>query len=336
MPWGYAAVAGATLIGSSMTAGATSDAASAQAAASDASIAEQQRQFNITQANEAPYLANGTAANNQLAMLLGISPTSSPSSAPVTASAPPDQSEANFDSAAYLAANPQVADPNQWATSAWDHYQQYGKNQGIAFPYINPPTVAPAATTTATPAPSANPSFGSLLKPFTAADLAADPVYNSGLQFGLDQGTSAINQQALQSGSYNSGATLKALTQYANDYGSTKANDSYNRYNTTNSQIYNQLAGISGTGQTAVSQVASTGTNTANAISSDLTNQGNSTAAGIIGGSNAWGSGISSINGIYNNYNSNQQLQQLLGNSSSGTSNSLSGSYITGNDATIY
>lgn len=258
MPWGYVAVAGATLVGSSMAAGATSDAASAQAAASDASIAEQQRQFNITQANEAPFLANGTAANAQLSNLLGISGNTSAA------------------------------------------------------------------------------GYGSLTQPFTAADLAADPVYQNAMGFGLSQGSAAINQQALQSGSYYSGATAKALTQYGNDYATTQGNNAYNRYNTTNSQIYNQLAGISGTGQTAAGQVATTGTNTANAISSDLTNQGNSTAAGIIGGSNAWGSGISSINGIYNNYNSNQQLQQLLGNSSSGTSNSLSGSYIAGNDATIY
>lgn len=248
MPWGYAAVAGATLIGSSMAAGSASDAADAQTQASQASIAEQQREFNLTQANQAPFLANGTAANAQLSNLLGVSGNTSAA------------------------------------------------------------------------------GYGSLTQPFTAADLAADPVYNSGLQFGLDQGTSAINQQALQSGSYNSGATLKALTQYANDYGSTKANDAYNRYNTTNSQIYNQLAGISGTGQTAANQVATAGTAAANSISNSLTDQGNSTAAGIIGGSNAWGSGISSINGIYQNYNSNQTLQQLLGGmSSTGTNTTGSG-----------
>jgi hypothetical protein len=161
--------------------------------------------------------------------------------------------------------------------------------------------------------------YGSLLKKFSSSDLANDPVYNSGLQFGLDQGTGAINQRALQSGGYDSGATLKALTQYANDYGSTKANDAYNRYNTDQSNVYNRLAGISGAGQTATNQVQSAGTNMANQVSNSLTDQGNARSAGIIGGANAWGSTASGLNGIYQNYNSNQMLQQLMNGSGSNT-----------------
>lgn len=237
MPWGYAAVAGATLIGGSMAAGSASDAADAQTQASQQSIAEQQREFDQTQANQAPFIATGTAANAKLSDLLGTS-----------------------------------------------------TNTGAA-------------------------GYGSLLKSFDATDLANDPVYNSGLQFGLNQGTGAINQRALQSGGYDSGATLKALTQYANDYGSTKANDAYNRYNTDQSNIYNRLAGISGTGQTAVNQVSTAGANTANQISSSLSDAGNASSAGIIGGSNAWNSAIGGVNGIYQNYNSNQNLQSLLGGS---------------------
>ena len=93
--------------------------------------------------------------------------------------------------------------------------------------------------------------FGSLTRKFNANDLANDPVYNSGLKFGLDQGTGALNQRAIANGSYDSGATLKALTRFANDYGSTKANESYNRFNTDNTNTYNRLAGVSGAGQTA-------------------------------------------------------------------------------------
>lgn len=159
---------------------------------------------------------------------------------------------------------------------------------------------------------STNGDYGSLLKKFSSSDLANDPVYNSGLQFGLNQGTGAINQRALQSGGYDSGATLKALTQYANDYGSTKANDSFNRYNTDQSNVYNRLAGISGAGQTATNQVQAAGTNMANQVSSALGSAGNARSAGIIGGANAWGSTASGLNSIYNNYNSNQNLQQLL------------------------
>lgn len=241
MPWGYAAAAVGTVVAGSMASDAAGNAADSQAQSAQASIDEQRREYDQTRADQAPFMATGTAANAKLSDLLG--------------------------------------------TSA---------NSGAA-------------------------GYGSLLKSFSAQDLANDPVYNSGLQFGLDQGTGAINQRALQSGGYDSGATLKALSQYANDYGSTKANDSYNRYNTDQSNVYNRLAGISGAGQTATNQVQAAGTNMANQVGNSLTDQGNARSAGIIGGANAWGSTASGLNGIYNNYNSNQTLQQLLNQNNSST-----------------
>lgn len=37
--------------------------------------------------------------------------------------------EANFDAAAYLRDNPDVADKSRWVGTPWQHYQQYGKNE---------------------------------------------------------------------------------------------------------------------------------------------------------------------------------------------------------------
>lgn len=153
---------------------------------------------------------------------------------------------------------------------------------------------------------------GSLLDRFSASDLEADPVYQSGLQFGLDQGTGAINARATQMGSYDSGATLKALTRYANDYGSTKANESYNRFNTDQSNTYNRLAGVSGAGQTATNQVQAAGTNMANNVSELATQAGNARAAGVVGGANAWGGALKSGVGAYQNYQDKEYLKKLL------------------------
>lgn len=153
---------------------------------------------------------------------------------------------------------------------------------------------------------------GDLARRFTAQDLANDPVYNSGLQFGLDQGTGAINARALAGGSYDSGATLKALTKYANDYGSTKANESYNRFNTDMTNLYNRNAGLSGAGQTATGSVASAGQNAANNISDLNTQAGNARAAGIVGESNAWGNALGQANNAYQNYQNNQMLKTWL------------------------
>lgn len=159
---------------------------------------------------------------------------------------------------------------------------------------------------------SAAGGYGSLLRRFGVQDLNTDPVYQSGLQFGMNQGRDAINARATQAGNYDSGATLKALTRFGNDYGSTKANDSYNRYTTDQSNIYSRLTGQSGSGQTAVGQNVSAGNNATNAITDLTTGAGNARAAGIVGGANAWGTAASGLSGMANNYANSQILERLL------------------------
>lgn len=152
---------------------------------------------------------------------------------------------------------------------------------------------------------------GQFDKKFTAQDMAADPVYNSGLQFGLDQGTQGINRQAAAGGSFLSGATLKALTKYGNDYASTKANDAYNRFNTDQANQYNRYAGLSGAGQQATNQVSNAGQNMANQVSNNQVGAGNAQASGYMGQANAVSGAIGQA---YNNYNQNQLLNLLQKN----------------------
>lgn len=147
--------------------------------------------------------------------------------------------------------------------------------------------------------------FGSLTRNFSLADLNADPVYQTGLQFGLDQGTGAINSRAIQNGSYDSGATLKELTRYATDYGNTKANDAFNRWNAQNTNTYNRLAGISGSGQTATSQIQEAGSNYGAAAGQALSDIGNARAAGIMGSANAWGGALKGVNDAISQYYKN-------------------------------
>ena len=123
---------------------------------------------------------------------------------------------------------------------------------------------------------------------FQQSDLNADPVYQNGLQFGLDQGTQGINRQAAAGGSMLSGATLKALTRFGNDYGSTKANESYNRFNTDQNSQYNKLAGLSGAGQQATNQVSAAGQNMANNISASQQGMGNARGSAYLAQGNAW------------------------------------------------
>lgn len=62
----------ASLFGADKSASAAKTAASQQAAAADQATAEQQREFDKIQANNAPFLQTGTAANQQLGQLLGL------------------------------------------------------------------------------------------------------------------------------------------------------------------------------------------------------------------------------------------------------------------------
>ena len=73
MPWMIpAAIIGGSLLSSQSASNAASTAAEASGRASDASIAEQRRQYDLNRTDQAPYLAAGTGAVNQLAA--GLAP----------------------------------------------------------------------------------------------------------------------------------------------------------------------------------------------------------------------------------------------------------------------
>jgi len=144
---------------------------------------------------------------------------------------------------------------------------------------------------------------GQFGRSFSQADLNADPVYQNGLQFGLNEGTKGINRQAAAGGSMLSGATLKALTRFGNDYGSTKANESYNRFNTDQNSQYNKLAGLSGAGQQATNQVSAAGQNMANNISQSQQGVGNARGSAYLAQGNAWQNSLNGGVSAFNQYN---------------------------------
>jgi hypothetical protein len=151
-----------------------------------------------------------------------------------------------------------------------------------------------------------------LLRKFSSSDLSADPVYSSGLQFGMDEGRKAIESRNVANGSgYDSSATLRQIVRYANDYGTTKANDAYNRFVNDQSNIYSRLSGTAGGGQVATN-LGQLSNESTNAITNTEMGAANARAAGIVGGANAWTGAISNLNSSYNNYQNTQLLKQLL------------------------
>lgn len=311
MSWAAVAAAGVSVAGSYLSAGAAGDAAGAQNSAGAAAAAENAREYDQSRNDNMPFLRTGTQANTRLRTLLGLG------NSQIDASTMP---RFQGDAQAY---NNQL---NQWLRSqpnldatTMPSLAQFGGNNAA---YQN----AVDQWVKQQNAPNTDPDFGKLTRDFTLADRDADPVYQAGLQFGLDQGTKGINSRAIATGGYDSGATLKALTQFGNDYGSTKTADSKNRFIADNTNTYNRLAGISGTGQTAANTVGAAGQNYSNNAQNLLTGMGNATAAGIVGGANAWGSASNSITNAANGYNSQQTLNALLNRNSGYSSNNI-GSY---------
>jgi hypothetical protein len=161
--------------------------------------------------------------------------------------------------------------------------------------------------------------FGSLMKNFGYSDLENDPVYNTGLQFGLDTGTNAIEARARASGSSDSGSVLKELAKYANDYGSLKAGESYNRFNANKDQKYNYLSGGINNGLNAASGLAGVNGNLSNQIANTNTDAANTSGALSMNAATNQGNAVQSLLGnlLYNYKNSRNSGIPTSSNNSS-------------------
>ncbi len=313
MSFGIVASIAGPVIGGIMGSDAAGDAADAQAASAAQSDATQRYMYDTTRADNAPFLQNGTAASNRLAYEMGLD-----SGTPETEAQIRQRLQSQ-----YTTTTPgTAADVNDWSLYAPGAFSE----GATAADYFNNQLARVSGTGTAgastvdeaglnaavqaemqrlaaeRAARSSDPNYGGLNRKFTMADRDADPVYQSGLQFGADQGSQGINRMAAAQGSMLSGATLKALTRFGNDYGSTKANDSYNRYNNDQTTRYNRLAGIAGSGQTASSQIGSAGQNMANNISASQIGAGNARASGYIAQSNSLQNGLNGAVSAWKNY----------------------------------
>lgn len=121
-------------------------------------------------------------------------------------------------------------------------------------------------------------------RPTDASNVLSDPGY----MFGLDQGRSAVEGGASARGGLYSGATLKALQRFGNDYGTTKFGEAFNRNETQMNNQFNRQASLAGIGQTATGQAQAAGQNYGNAMANATYGVGNANAARSVAQGNAW------------------------------------------------
>jgi hypothetical protein len=266
---GTAAGLGSSLIGSS----AAKSASQQQTQATDAAIAEQQREFNLQQQNLAPWLQAGQGALGQLTA------GTQPGGALVQPFGETYQTPAPFSYGAFVAPTgiTDVNDPGYQARLAagLQAVQRGQAAGGGAF-------------------------SGGTLKALTryGQDYASNEyqnVYNRALQ---GYGTNFANAY----NTYNTNVQ-NALQGY---------DTRFNTYQANQGNLYNRLAALSGVGQTAAGQLANAGQASTQNITGLLTGLGNAQAAGTLGGASAWNTGLGGITGAVNNaYNIYQQGQLL-------------------------
>lgn len=218
--------AAGTVAASNAQSKAAKSAANASQQATDASIAEQRRQFDIAQQNQQPWLTTGTSALNQLASLYGLQTSAQPQAG---------AGQGVFDERSYLLANPDVAASiaqGGFGGSALNHYNEYGRAEGRQGGYA-----APAQVGTATPTPSGMDAF------FQSPDY----------QFRLNEQNRNLTARNAALGIQDSGAAQKAALQYSGQL----ASGEFNNY-------ANRLASLAGVGQTAANTSAQLGQNFAN------------------------------------------------------------------------
>lgn len=188
--------------------------------------------------------------------------------------------------------------------------QQYATQQAQMAPWLQAGTgaVNSLADLTGVSGNTGAAGYGSLTQPFTAADFVADPGY----QFSLDQGQKALERSAAAKGGLLSGAAIKAAQTYGQGTAAQEYDDVYNRYNTNQTNIYNRLAGLSGTGQTTANQLGTAGANATSAANNYTTSGTAANAAGQVGAANAYTTGLNSVGSTLGNF--------FSGSSTSGSS----------------
>jgi len=259
-----ASIGGSVASGLLAKAGAGKQARAAERAA-EVGVAEQRRQFDITQQNFAPWLGAGTAAVQRLQFLLGLSgqPTAQPAVGGF---------RGGFDS-------PDLRDGDRFGRLA-----RFADGDGF-----DPTRFGSAAAPGGGGLPGEDdPEFGSLMRDFGLEDFETDP----GFEFRLAEGTKALERSAAARGQSFSGGTLKALTRYSQGVASDEFGRAYNRFQENRATRYNFLAGLSGTGQTTAAQLGDIGARTSSDIARTQIGGITSAAAARASGYSAIGQSI--------------------------------------------
>lgn len=288
--------AGASLYASNQAAKAAKGAGNAAAAGSEAATALQRDIYNDQRALNLPFLQSQLAALNQYNALMGLPPVSMPSSP--TAGAGLTQKLVDRNAQGVPIPNEQLYAADPAYRAAWDQTLQqhrgkwrngywHGSDAGWIESNMRsrlpsgwsggPQTGGPAQQTPTT-------------QPAMTREQAFSLFRNTpGYQFGLDQGNRSIQASAAARGGLLSGATLKAMQRYGNDYADQQGFTPY----------MNRIAAAAGIGQVnPVSNLQSAGNQYGSNAGQFMQNAANARASGLYGAAGARAAGINQAGGF--------------------------------------
>jgi hypothetical protein len=174
---------------------------------------------------------------------------------------------------------------------------------------------------------------GDFNRDFTLADFTKDPGYD----FRQQQGQRGVEASAAARGGVLSGAALKGLARYNQDYASGEFQNAYNRFNNDRTQRFNRLASIAGVGQTATRDVAQQGAQVASNVGNNIIGAGNAQASSYVGQANSINNTVGTLG---NWYMQQQYLNKVGGNpagaGAAGNGSSWSGGWGDTDGATTY
>ena len=248
-----AIIGGSALLGAGSSIIAGNKAAKAQKKGAQQAADTERYFFDTARKDQAPYREVGYGALGKLAQMYGVEP---------------ETAGGGTDWQKYISSQPDVAadyklhsDMSPEEYGQW-HYAQDGSRRDLA-PYQ---------------------SGGSSGGVADYGGFEASPGY----QFRMDEGQKAIERSAASRGLFNSGASVKALTRFAQG----TASEEFDKY-------ANALRSMAGIGQTATNATQQAGSQAAGGISRAFTDAGNARASSYANVGASVNNGISNIMGAY-------------------------------------
>jgi hypothetical protein len=289
------AVAGATVVGGALSAGAAGSAASAQAKSADRAADLQYEQYLKGVELQEPFRQAGMLGQNRLMTLLGLGGT------------------AQYDDTAYNKAlakyNTDLAalDPSKYVVGGGEGGE--GTFNQKAYDAARAGIVAPNREQfRMTGGDTGAADFGKYATAEYTPEMFAKGM-DPGYQFRLKEGMQGLERSAAARGGLLSGGTLKGIQRYGQDMASQEYTNAFNRYQAERTGTLNPFQAMAGQGQSTANTLTNLGSNYANQAGEAYMGAGNARASGYVGQANAIGGAIGNIS---NQYYQNQLLNRVF------------------------